>query len=265
MNRMYALAVALCLLAPLAGPAEAGKPGWYAGANLPIMYIDDTDTKTVATIQTPRSPIEHAATAGTEHETGFKLAGIVGYGFASGIRVEAEVFFARASIDKIDYSNIRVPAFGFTFPGKIPVPVSGSVDQYGGLLNVWYDYDTGLALKPYIGGGVGFLRVDQGDLKYDDNRLTQVVTDALSQAQGLAATALPPGYVPRPSSSDTVAAYHIGAGIGYELSERITLQAGYRLQRTGELSFPGRNETASTKATTDLQIHFFEIGIRYHF
>ena len=262
---MYALAIALCLLAPLASAAHAGKPGWYVGASLPVMYIDDTDTITKATIQTPTGSIGHAATAETEHKTGLKFAGLVGYGFASGLRVEAEVFFARASVDKIYYGNVRVPALNFTLSDKIPVPVSGSVDQLGGLLNVWYDFDTGLAWKPYVGAGVGFFQVDQGGLKYDDNKLTQAVTDALSQAHGLPAAPLPPGYVPRPASSDTVAAYHIGAGIGYELSERFTLQAGYRLQRSGELSFPGRNATASTTATTDLQIHFFEIGIRYRF
>ena len=262
---MYLAVVALCLQAPLAGTAQAKDPSWYAGASLPLMYLDDSETNTAATIATPRGSIDYTATAESEHATGLKFAGLLGYEFESGVRVEGEVFFATAEVDRISYRNVTVPALQFTLPGEISVPVSGSVDQFGALLNLWYDYDTELAWKPYVGGGVGFLRVDQGDLEYHDSALAQAVADSLNQAQGLPIAPLPPGYVPRPSSTDTVAIYHIGAGVGYELSERTTLQAGYRLQRTGELSFEAQNATASARATTDLQIHFFEIGIRYRF
>ena len=34
------------------------------------------------------------------------------------------------------------------------------------MLNIWYDFDTGSdTLTPYIGGGLGFIRIDQGDLR----------------------------------------------------------------------------------------------------
>ena len=48
------------------------------------------------------------------------------------------------------------------------------------------------------------------------------------------------------------------AGVGYELSDSITLQAGYRLQLASEPALEGGN-------ATDLRVQFFEIGVRYYF
>ena len=71
--------------------------------------------------------------------------------------------------------------------------------------------------------------------------------------------------VPLLSAADTAFAYQIGAGIGYVLSDRTTLQIGYRLQMVDGLSFSGENDVATVSSETNLRIHFLEIGIRYRF
>ena len=92
------------------------------------------------------------------------------------------------------------------------------------MLNLWYDIDTDSDWTPYVGAGLGFIRIDLGDLRYDEGKLANAVLMALGQQ-----AQLPPGLVPKPSATDTAFAYQIGAGVGYALSETATLHIGYRL------------------------------------
>ena len=82
-----------------------------------------------------------------------------------------------------------------------------------------------------------------------------------------AQAAVPPGSIPDVRGADTGVIYQIGLGLGYEYSDRITFQVGYRLMQTSEFEFSAKSPdgSASVKATTDLRVHLFEIGIRYRF
>ena len=227
------------------------------------MFIDDTKSDTSGTMTQPTT-VPYTAKAETTHETGFKLAGVAGYEFGNGWRVEGELFFARAGLDKLTYTGTT--AGGNAIPaGRLDVPVSGTADQLGVLANVWYDIDTGSEWIPFAGGGIGFMRVDQGDVKYDRNALAQRVADLQARAAGQTPRPLPPGFVPKLSSTDTAFVWHVGAGMGYRLSERVTLQAGYRLQAGGDLKFKGSNSFGTLRSETGMRIHFFEIGVRYRF
>ena len=276
-------AAATCLALGWASAAQAQDDGWYIGANLPLMFIDETDsTATGSFTQTQLGPqgqpmqqtVSYSATVATEHDTGYKLGGILGRSFGSGLRVEGEIFVARAKVSKLTHSSIAVPALSFTLPGELPIPVSGSADQLGALVNVWYDFNPGDTWTPYVGGGLGFIRVDRGDLSYDTGAVAEAVANALAQAQA-AQRGIPPdlvphidlpeGTVPTLSSTDTAFAYQIGGGIGYALSDSTTLQIGYRLQMVDGLSFSGANDVATVSSDTDLRIHFLEIGLRYRF
>ncbi len=55
--------------------------------------------------------------------------------------------------------------------------------------------------------------------------------------------------------SDWAFAYQIGAGIGYAINEKATIQAGYRYFGTDKLSF--------TKERAEL--HNVTVGVRYRF
>ena len=275
-----ASAAATCLTLGGAVAAQAEEGDWYIGANLPLMFIDDTDSiSTGSFTQTqlgPQGPVQqtvdYSATVRTEHDTGFKLGGVLGRHLESGLRVEGEVFFARAKVSKLTHSSITVPAYSFTLPEELPIPVTGSADQLGAMVNVWYDFDTGDNWTPYVGGGLGFIRVDRGGLNYDTGAVAQAVANELAKDQA-ARQGIPPELVPAVpipevpelSGTDTALAYQIGAGVGYALSDTATLQIGYRLQMVEGLSFSGSNDMATVGSETDLRIHFLEVGIRQLF
>ena len=267
-------AAAACLALGGASVAKAQEGEWYIGANMPLMFIDDTDSVSTGSFQQtqmgPQGLVQHevsySATVRTEHDTGFKLGAVLGHYLDSNLRVEGEIFFARAKVSKLTHSSITVPARSFTLQDELAIPVSGSADQFGALVNVWYDFDTGDNWTPYIGGGLGLIRVDRGGLSYETGAVAQAVATALAQQAGA-----PPGFeppipeVPELSGSDTAFAYQIGAGVGYALSDTATLQIGYRLQMVDGLSFSGANDVATVGSDTNLRIHFLEIGIRQLF
>ncbi len=255
--RISAIAT-LALLAPCASlsQAQAADSPWYLGFQVPVMFIDDTESKTTGSNMIAGNPAPYSAKATSEYKAGFKLAGVVGYRLGGNLRVEGELFFARARVDKQTYGSVTVGGQAIPGLGKVDVPISGSASQTGAMANVWLDIQTGSDWTPYIGGGVGLIRVDQGDLEYDANAL----------ANAFLPQTLPPGFVPEISSTDTSIAYHFGVGVGYRLNDRTTLQFGYRLQTANDLEFNGRNALGNAiDVKTDLRAHLFEIGVRMHF
>ena len=159
-------------------------------------------------------------------------------------------------MDKLTYSGVN--ALGMAVPGlKVDVPVSGAASQLGGLANIWYDFRTGSDWTPYIGGGFGLIRVDQGDLEYDANQLVTTVSQQPQLAPGIS--------VPEISTTDTAFTHHVGVGVGYRLNENTTLQIGYRLQTASDFEFSGRNPGGTVDVETDLRAHLVEIGFRSRF
>lgn len=256
---------------PEANAAEAGRGegGWYVGFSVPVMFIDDTvSTTTGMQALNPLQPAQrqsYRSKSTSSHETGFKVAGTVGYEIGNGFRVEGEMFFARAEVDRVTYKGVT------TGQGSLPItvefPVEGTADQYGAFASTWYDFRTGTDWIPYIGGGLGFIRIDQSGLEYDSNALANEIATAGAQRQNPNAPKvnLPPGTVPEISATDTVFAYHIGIGAGYRLTENIILQGGYRLQAASEPGFEGRNGFGDVRVDSSLRVHLLEVGLRYRF
>ena len=267
--------LAAAALAPLTVPegAQAADSPWYLGFQVPVMFIDDTESEVTGKNLNPEAQLNPAAPpfvpyggrATPEYDVGFKIAGMVGYRLGGGLRVESELFFSRAKVDKQTYDNVTLGGRPVAGLGKVDVPVSGSAKQAGALMSVWFDIPTGSDWTPYVGGGAGFIRIDQGGLEYDDDLLTRQVTNHLQGPD--AAARVPPGFVPPISSSDTQFAWHIGAGVGYRLNDRTTLQFGYRLQTARDFEFDGRNASNgnSIEVKTEFRAHLFEIGVRTSF
>ena len=67
------------------------------------------------------------------------------------------------------------------------------------------------------------------------------------------------------ADTDTAVGYHLGAGLNYRWSERITLHGGYRRQSTAGLTFTGSNSNSEVSSKTKLDVGFVEAGIRYRF
>ena len=260
--------LALTALAALfcgASSTQAEDAHWYVGANLPLMFIDDSESISTGSSRLGSQDVSHRATVRTEHGTGFKLGGVVGYRYTSGFRFEGEFFFARAKVDRLTHTRITASLLPAPLQHDLRIPVSGSAGQFGAMVNLWHSLDVGSTLVPYLGIGIGFIRVDQGDVEYDGNAVAQAVADELARLQGASVPRLPDGFVPALSPTDTALAYQIGAGIEYALSDATSLEVGYRLQNIESLEFSGSNPFASVRSSTDLRVHFLEIGLRYRF
>ncbi len=284
-KRMIVAAAALAVfLMPVFAPdARASDSRWYVGLNVPVMFIDDSESVEKGnTINRRLGPIGYTANAVNEYKTGFRVSGVLGYEFGSGFRIDGEVFFARASLGKLIYKGQTASVQSLGLDVKVQddqdIPVSGSANQLGGMVNVWYDFNAGSRWRPYVGAGLGVMRVDWGDVEYNRNAVAQGPADAVTQALLPPGTLPPgapcprtvcpqlkPGTVPELSDTDTVFAYQLGAGMGYEVTNAITVQVGYRLLKSKQLEFTGMNSDAMATATTDMQVHLFEIGLRYRF
>lgn len=275
MGRNFGAAVVVLGLAAASGgnalAAESDRGGgrWYAGFAVPVMFIDETESITTGNqALDPGAPMQrqpYRSESTSSYETGFKVAGMLGYEFGGGLRVEGELFFARAGVDRVSYRSVTTPRGAL--PVTVDIPVSGKADQLGAIASVWYDFRTGSDWIPFIGGGIGFIRVDQSDLEYNSGSLANAIATAGARLQNPNAPAvtLPPGTVPEISTADTTFAFHVGAGVGYRLTGDTILQVGYRLQRADKLGFDGANRFGTVEVGTAFRAHLVELGIRHRF
>ena len=166
-NRMIVAAaiLAVFLLTAFAPDARAADSGaqaegarWYLGLNVPVMFIDDSDSVETGVAATAGSPIPipYRANAVTEYATGFRVSGVVGREFGANLRADGEFFYARAEVDKLIYKGrtTTVPQLGtIDIPDDHSIPVSGSASQVGAMVNIWYDFNPGSKWRPYVGAG----------------------------------------------------------------------------------------------------------------
>ncbi|MEQ9812050.1 MAG: outer membrane beta-barrel protein, partial [Azospirillaceae bacterium] len=85
-----------------------------------------------------------------ETDTGWLAGGAIGYAWANGFRTELEGVYRSNDVE-----SLSAPTLPFALTG-----VGGQTDAVGIMANVLYDIDTGTAITPYLGGGVGAGNVD---------------------------------------------------------------------------------------------------------
>lgn len=159
----------------------------------------------------------------TEFDTGAAFSGAVGKVF-NDFRGEAELF---AGVN--DISSLKA--------GGGSVSASGDVTALALMLNGYYDISTNSKWTPYIGGGVGFANVSINDFA----------------AVGLFLA----------DDDDTVFAYQLKAGIGYQFTPRIDGTLGYRYFGTADADFV--DSSGAPFSTDGAQINAVEIGLRIRF
>lgn len=104
--------------------------------------------------------------------------------------------------------------------------LSGDTSSLAFLLNGYYDFKNKSAFTPFISAGLGLAKVE------------------ISDDEGL-------------DEDDTVFAYQVGAGVGYAINEKVTLDLKYRYFATSDPEFD----------TTEMEYssHNFYAGIRVAF
>ena len=268
---LAALAVALVSFGP---SAQAGD-GPYVGIGGGLSMLNDNAVTAPA-----RDPFT-ALNANAATDDGFAIRGMAGYAFPNGFRVEAEIDYRRHNTDKMDVTSpgtLGVSAVATNilnipdnelYPGSpalqraqdtyralpqstrnavdqgvvdnSPHKVEGAFSMLAFMANVDYDFDTGSRWVPYVGGGLG---------------VATISIDTESD-QG----------VPFADDSDTVFAYQVGAGLGYEFpleeGRSITVSLDWRYFATQDPTFKG--DLTGTEFDVEISGHDIGMSLIYGF
>ena len=199
---------------------------YYVSFNIGAVQLMDSDT-------TATDP-EDSVTGEFEFDSGLGVNGAVGLSLGA-LRLEGELSYRQSDFDQGTLSSLTVGNTTFLFSGATGV-VGGDVTSLGLMANMWYDIDTGGKLKPFIGGGIGVARVDA-----DIDSIVGIPINI--------------------SGDDTVFAYQVGAGVGYDVSDKVVVTLGYRFFGTADPEF----ESGGTTVEGEYQTHNIEIGMRFKF
>ncbi len=166
--------------------------------------------------------------ATNKFKPGWLAGGVAGYSFASGFRPEFEVDFRRNQFRKTNIEDV-----GST------TDVKGFENNITGMANLWYDVKTSTGIfsviHPYVGGGAGVSRFDVHKYAVDD-------IEAVNQFR-------------------TVFAYQGGAGVGFDITKRLTASIDWRYLETPKTNFDveGSNERISSRYRSNSLM----AGVRY--
>ncbi len=269
------LLAALAVMLVSSGTSAVAGEGPYVGVGGSLSLLNSSDVTAGANEEKGYPPLDADATT----SNGFAVRGMAGYAFPSGFRVEAEIDYRRHGIDRLDVKSpgglveLTAPgvaakineAAGSTAPypadtrntsytdlrdehkplAVANVPRRNSIDGDFSMLafmaNVDYDFDTGSRWVPYIGGGLG---------------VASISVDA-ENAMGISLS----------DDSDTVMAYQVGAGIGYEFplpeGRSITVSLDWRYFGTQDPTFKGDVSEGDFDVT--IRGHDVGIGVIYGF
>ncbi len=209
--RTMSLAVAtLAILAPLSAQAATTPAGWYVGFNTNLSYQEDANSEL------------SGVTNVFSYKSGWGLSGDAGYAWGNGIRTEAELLYRHAQVDTVTGTNAGT--------------AGGGIHNKALMGNVFYDFDTGTRITPYLGAGVGSSLVD---------------ADAMRTVNGATL------------DDDRVAfAYQGIAGFALALEGNWDFTADYRYFATPDLKF---KSSTGVRAETENTSHNLMMGIRYTF
>ncbi len=261
-NGMKAVLVGLALMFISCGTSAYAGDGPYVGVGGSLSLLNGSDVTAPARDGYP------SLNADTANDTGFAVRGMAGYAFPSGLRVEGEIDYRRHGTDAMDVKSpgalVKLAVDGAIAQGRLPAgteyaqlpppvqadfneAVKGTQDIEGNfsmlafMANVDYDFDTGSRWVPYVGGGIGVATIS-------------VDTES---ATGTSLT----------DDSDTVFAYQVGAGIGYEFpleeGRSITVSLDWRYFGTQAPTFKGDVSGEEFEAT--INGHDIGIGLIYGF
>lgn len=146
-------------------------------------------------------------TLNVEMDSGFASGVALGYDFGNNMRLEGELAYQQNDVNSIGYAGYSIPA-------------SGDVTATTFGINGYYDFNNESPFTPFLTAGIGMAKVEVNDLAMD--------------------------YYWPVSDDDTVFAYKFGAGIGYAINDRLTVDATYRYNGFADPEFETVTATYSS-------------------
>ncbi|EOG0814932.1 opacity family porin, partial [Neisseria gonorrhoeae] len=119
-------------------------------------------------------------------------------------------------------------------------------------LSTIYDFDTGSRFKPYIG-----MRVAYGHVRHQVRSVQQETEIVTTYPESGAPSPVPGAAVGKPAYHESRSISSLGfgavAGVGIDITPKLTLDAGYRYHNWGRLE------------NTRFKTHEASLGVRYRF
>lgn len=175
--------IAVLILATSTVQAQEWKSGLYLEVGGGISLLSDVEVT------------QSGARSDIEADEGYILSAAIGTQF-NNVHVELEALFFENAFNQIS--------------GAAPASkIGGDLTSIGGMANVYYDFDFGKNWRPFLGGGVGMMRVD------------------VSNASA-------PGFF-IVDDDDRAIAYQLKAGLSYSLGNHADFVISYRYLMTDDL------------------------------
>lgn len=153
------------------------------------------------------------------YDSGLTVGAAIGYRFGNG-RIEGEVSYQQNDVDQTSALGVSLDS-------------TGDTEGIAFLLNGYYDFTNTTAFTPYVSAGLGYAKIEINDYN------------------------IPGSGIPNFSDDDSVFAYQVGLGIGYAVTDKVTLDAKYRYFATEDAEFD----------TSEVEIasHNVLLGVRFNF
>jgi opacity protein-like surface antigen len=248
-------------------PAAAEFSGWYLRGDLGlgVSATSANIVQTPDTIAANPSIYDTAATEGS-HNSSLSAAGIfdlgVGYQFNNWLRFDVTGEYRGGS----EFQSL----FVINDPGNTKAGPTQNADFYRGnfssavgLFNGYADLGTWYGITPYLGAGVGFAR----------NTLYGLTNQSVNTSLAGGTTAAG-GYASDQSQWNF--AWALMAGVGFDVTQNLKLELGYRYLDLGKFSSGQMNclngtgagsgfacTESAIKSKNDVAFNDFRIGLRW--
>lgn len=229
MKLRTALLAAAASVALIGTASAQNTSGFYIGGAAGVSIIEKVD-----------GTYKPAGTkASQDYKTGYGLLGALGYGYSNGFRSEVEAAYSEAKTKNSSY------ALG----SGITSSTGGNANAFSLFGNALYDFNLGLPVTPYLGVGLGWLRLAAETKTNSNNGNIKLVDD----------------------SADTVG-YQLIAGLSLPIVDNLKATLDYRFKSSftkpkfdTSAEARGLNANLRTFEADRPMIHNVFLGLRYEF
>lgn len=157
-----------------------------------------------------------------------------------GVRVELEYNYRKPTVKSM-FTPYHDSGDSILYADKVKV----SHDSM--MVNAYYDFNTNTKFTPYVGGGIGVARLKANG--------KEAIAANVGKTDFYGVDGL--------SRSKNNFAWNVGAGVGYQVNENVTIDAGYRYVDNGSISVWSLD--GANKLEAESKSHEFLLGVRYEF
>ncbi len=195
--------------------AAESRAQWYVSMNGGVSSQSDVEAVGEYTGRVTGQPLTDIK---VDTDAGYRIGGAVGRSMGA-VRVEGEAFYGKA-----DYDASLVAGTLGRFED------SNDLEQWGVLLNTWYDFAWEGGMTPYVGGGLGYYR-----------------SEAKRSAGG--------------ENVNDGAMWQVGAGMSFGIGRTMMIDAGYRFMRGFSKL---KDDLQGFRYDKPIESHGFVLGLRWN-